>query len=242
VSRPVDIIAAVGSSPAALAAKSATQRIPIVFFLGVDVVKLGLVASYNRPGGNATGVSMIVTSMTPKRLELLDKVLAKFTPIGLLINPSNKAADEESKLAQEAARALGRDLVLVGASTAGEIDTAFETLVRQRVGGLSLWQEAFLETRRDQIVALASHHRLPVVGPIRWFAEGGSLMSYGANIGEAYRQVGIYVGRILKGESPADLPVLQPRTYELVINLKTARALGVEIPPTLLVLADGVIE
>jgi putative ABC transport system substrate-binding protein len=242
VSRSVDIIAAVGSSPAALAAKSATQRIPIVFFLGVDVVKLGLVASYNRPGGNATGVSIIVTSLTPKRLELLDKVVAKSAPIGLLINPANKAADEESKLAQEAARALGRDLVVVGASTAGEIDTAFEKLVRQRIGGLSLWQEAFLATRRDQIVATALHHRLPVVGPIRWFAEGGVLMSYGANIGEAYRQVGIYVGRILKGTSPADLPVLQPTTYELVINLKTARSLGIEIPPTLLALADGVID
>jgi putative tryptophan/tyrosine transport system substrate-binding protein len=242
VSRPVDIIAAVGSSPAALAAKSATQMIPIVFFLGVDVVKLGLVASYSRPGGNATGVSIIVTSLTPKRLDLLDKVLPKSAPIGLLINPTNKVADEEFKLAQEAARALGRDLVLVGASTVGEIDTAFETLVREGVGGVSLWQEAFLETRRDQIVALALRHRIPVVGPIRGFAEAGALMSYGANIGEAYRQVGIYVGRILKGKSPADLPVLQPTTYELVLNLKTARTLGLKIPPTLLAIADEVIE
>jgi putative tryptophan/tyrosine transport system substrate-binding protein len=242
VSRPVDIIAAVGSSPAALAAKSATRRIPIVFFLGIDVVKLGLVASYNRPGGNATGVSMIVTSLTPKRLELLDKLLPKFAPIGLLINPANKVADEESKLAQEAARALGRDLILIGAATAGEIETAFDTLTEQRVGGLAVWQEAFLESRRDQLVAMALRHRLPMVGPIRRFTEVGALMSYGAKIAEAYRQVGIYVGRILRGQSPAELPVLQPTTYELVINIKTAKMLGLEIPPTLLAIADEVIE
>jgi putative tryptophan/tyrosine transport system substrate-binding protein len=242
VSRPVDVIAAVGSSPAALAAKSATQRIPIVFFLGADVVELGLAASYNKPGGNATGVSMIVTSLTPKRLELLDKLLAKSAPVGVLVNPTNRLADGESKLAQEAARALGRDLILVGAATAGELEAAFDTLARQRAGGLAIWQEAFLESRRDQIVTLALRHRLPIVGPIRAFTEAGALMSYGANLGEAYRQVGIYVGKILKGESPADLPVLQPTTYELIINLKTARALGLEIPPTLLTLADEVIE
>jgi putative tryptophan/tyrosine transport system substrate-binding protein len=241
-SRPVDVIAAVGSSPAALAAKSATQRIPIVFFLGVDVVELGLAASYNKPGGNATGVSMIVTSLTPKRLELLDKLLPKSAPIAVLVNPTNKLADGESKLAQDAARALGRDLILVGAATAGELETAFDTLAGQRAGGLAIWQEAFLADRRDQIVALALRHKLPIVGPIRAFTEAGALMSYGANIGEAYRQVGIYVGKILKGESPADLPVLQPTTYELVINLKIAKALGLEIPPTLLALADEVIE
>jgi putative ABC transport system substrate-binding protein len=242
VSRPVDVIAAVGSSPAALAAKSATQRIPIVFFLGADVVELGLAASYNKPGGNATGVSMIVVSLTPKRLELLDKLLAKSAPIGVLINPRNRLADEESKLAREAARALGRALILVGAATAGEVDAAFDTLAEQRAGGVAVWQEAFLESRRDQIVALALRNRLPMVGPIRRFTEAGSLMSYGANIGEAYRQVGIYVGKILRGQSPAELPVLQPTTYEMVINLKTAKALGLEIPPTLLALADEVIE
>jgi ABC-type uncharacterized transport system substrate-binding protein len=242
VSRPVDVIAAVGSSPAALAAKSATQRIPIVFFLGADVVELGLAASYNKPGGNATGVSMIVTSLTPKRLELLDKLLAKSAPVGVLVNPTNRLADGESKLAQEAARALGRDLILVGAATAGELEAAFDTLARQRAGGLAIWQEAFLESRRDQIVTLALRHRLPIVGPIRAFTEAGALMSYGSNIGEAYRQVGIYVGKVLKGESPADLPVLQPTTYELVMNLKTAKALGLTVPDKLLALADEVVE
>ena len=242
VSRPVDVIAAVGSSPAALAAKSATQRIPIVFFLGVDLVEMGLVASYNRPGGNATGVSMIVTSLTSKRLELLDWLLPKAAPIGFLVNPTNRVVDEESKLAQEAARALRRNLILVGASTAGELDAAFDTLARQRAAGLAIWQEAFLESRRNQIVALALRHRLPIVGPIRAFTEAGALVSYGSNIGEAYRQVGIYVAKILKGSSPADLPVLQPTTYELIINLKTARELGLTIPDKLLALADEVIE
>jgi putative tryptophan/tyrosine transport system substrate-binding protein len=242
VSRPVDVIAAVGSSPAALAAKSATQKIPIVFFLGADVVELGLAASYNKPGGNATGVSVIAVSLTPKRLELLDKLLAKSAPIGVLINPTNRLADGESKLAREAARALGRDLILVGAAMAGELEAAFDTLAGQRAGGLAVWQEAFLESRRDQIVALALRDRLPMVGPIRRFTEAGALMSYGANIGEAYRQVGIYVGKILRGQSPSDLPILQPTTYELVINLKTARALGLDVPPTLLAIADEVIE
>jgi putative ABC transport system substrate-binding protein len=242
VSRPVDVIAAVGSSPAALAAKAATQRIPIVFFLGVDVVKVGLVASCNRPGGNATGVSMTVTSLTPKRLDLLDGLLPKSAPIGFLVNPANRGADAESKLAQEAVSALGRGLILVGASTASELDLAFDTLAWQGVSGLAMWQEAYLESRRDQIVALALRHRLPMVGPIRSFAEAGALMSYGADIAEAYRQVGIYVGKILKGASPGDIPVLQPTTYELVINLKTAKNLGLQIPDKLLVLADGLIE
>jgi putative ABC transport system substrate-binding protein len=242
VSRPVDVIAAVGSSPAALAAKSATQSIPIVLFLGVNVVELGLVASYNRPGGNATGVSITVTSLLPKRLELLDKLLAKSAPIGVLVNPTNKFSDGESKLAREAARALGRDLILVGAATADEIEMVFGTLAAQKVGGLAVSQEAFLESRRNQIVALAFVHRLPLVGPIRVFAERGALASYGSDVGEAYRQVGIYVGKILKGASPADLPVLQPTKFELVVNLTTAKALGLDIPPTMLALADEVIE
>jgi putative ABC transport system substrate-binding protein len=242
VSRPVDVIAAVGSSPAALAAKSATQRIPIVFFLGVDVVELGLVASYNRPGGNVTGVSIIVASLLPKRLELLVKLLPKSAPIGVLVNPSNRFSDGETKLAREAARALGRDLILVEAATAGEIEKAFDTLTEKKAGGLAVSQEAFLESRRKQIVALAFVHRLLLVGPIRAFTEAGALVSYGSNIGEAYRQVGVYVGKILKGASPADLPILQPTEFELVINLTTARALGLEIPPTLLAIADEVIE
>jgi putative ABC transport system substrate-binding protein len=243
VSRPVDVIASVGSSPAALAAKAATQRIPIVFFLGVpDVVELGLVASYNKPGGNATGVSMLVASLLPKRLELLDKLVVKSAPIGVLINPTNRFSDGESKLAREAARALGRDLILVGAATAGDVEMAFDTLMAQKAGGLAVSQEGFLESRRDQIVALALGHRLPLVGPIRAFTEAGALMSYGHDIGDAYRQTGIYVGRVLKGEKPADLPVMQPAKFEFVINLPTARLLGIQIPPTLFAFADEVIE
>ena len=241
VSQHVNVIAAVGSSPAALAAKSATQKIPIVFFLGADAVELGLVASYNKPGGNATGVSIIVTSLTPKRLELLDGLLAKSAPIGVLVNPNNKLVDAESRLAQEAARALGRDLILARAGTVGELEAAFDTLAGQRAGGLAVWQEAFLASRRDQIVELALRHRLPMIGPIRPFAEAGSLMSYGAKIAEAYREVGVYVGKVLKGESPADLPVLQPTTHELVINIKTANALGLTVPASLLAQADEVI-
>jgi putative ABC transport system substrate-binding protein len=242
VSRPVDVIATVGSSPAALAAKSATQRIPIVFFLGVDVVEMGLVASYNRPGGNATGVSIQIASLLPKRLELLDKLLAKSAPIGVLINQANRFSDGETKLAREAARSLGRGLILVGASTADEIEMAFDTLTMQKAGGLAVSQEAFLESRRNQIVALALGHMLPLVGPIRAFAEAGALVSYGHDIAEAYRQTGIYVGRVLKGEKPADLPVMQPTRFELVINLRTARTLSIEIPPTLVALADEIIE
>jgi ABC-type uncharacterized transport system substrate-binding protein len=242
VSLPVSVIAAVSSSPAALAAKSATQRIPIVFLLGADAVGLGLVASYNKPGGNVTGVSVTATSLTPKRLELLDGVLVKSAPVGLLVNPTNKLADEESKLAQEAARVLGRELIIVGAGSAGEIDAAFETLARRGAVGLAVWQEAFLLSRRDQIVTLAQHYRLPIITQGRQFAEAGALMSYGTNTSESYRQVGIYVGKILRGTSPADLPVLQPTTYELVINLKTAKALDLRITDKLLTLADEVIE
>jgi len=187
-------------------------------------------------------VSVVDTSLTPKRLELLDGLLAKSAPVGLLVNPTNRLVDTEMKLAREAARALGRDLIVVGAATEGEIDAAFETLARQRASGLAIWQEAYLVSRRHQIVALAQRHRLPTIHPDRRLTEIGGFMSYGTNPSESYRQVGIYAGKILKGASPADLPVLQPTTYELIINVKTAKALGVEIPPKLLALADEVIE
>ena len=225
-SSPVNVIAAVGSSPAALAAKSATQKIPIVFFLGADVVELGLVASYNRPGGNATGVSVIDTSLTPKRLELLDVLVPRSAPIAELVNPTNRLLDAELKVAREAARTLGRDLIIVGAGADAELDAAFATLAQRGAGGLAVWQEAFLTNRRRQIVALAQGYRLPTVYPNRL----------------SYRQVGIYVGKILRGASPADLPVSQPTTYELVINLKTAKALGLDVPATVLARADEVIE
>jgi putative ABC transport system substrate-binding protein len=242
VSRSVDVLVTVPSSPAALAAKAATSSIPIVFYLGADPVELGLVSSYNRPGSNATGVSVIVSSLTPKRLELLDGFLAKSLPLALLVNPTNKLVDAESKLAEEAAQALGRKLIVIGAGTESEIDLAFETLAQKGAGGLAIWQEAFLVARRNQIATLAERHRVPTIYPIRLPMKAGGLMSYGSNPFELYRQVGIYVGKVLKGTSPADLPVLQPTAFELVINLKAAKALGLTIPPSLLARADEVIE
>jgi putative ABC transport system substrate-binding protein len=206
------------------------------------VVELGLVASYNLPGGNLTGVSVIPTSLTPKRLELLDGLLPKSAPVALLVNPTNRLASAEVKLAEEAARALGREIIVVPAGTEGEIDAGFESMARQRAGGLVVAQEAYLTGRRDQIVALAQRHRLPAIYTIRQFPEIGGFISFGTNTSESYRQVGIYAGRILNGEKPADLPVQQPTKFELIINLKTARALGLTIPPTLLARADEVIE
>jgi len=166
----------------------------------------------------------------------------KSAPLAELVNPTNRLLEEELKLAHKAARALGRELIVVGAATEGEIEAAFDSLARQRPGGLTVWQEAFLTSRRHQIVALAQRHKLAVIAHVRQFAELGGLMSYGTNPSESYRQVGIYVGKILKGTSPTDLPVLQPTTYELVINLKAAKSLGLQIPDKLLALADEVIE
>ncbi len=241
-SLPVSVIVAAGSSPAALAAKAATPKIPIAFFLGADAVALGLVASYNLPGGNITGVSIIPTSLTPKRLELLDGLVPKSAAIAVLLNPTNRLSDAELKLAQEAARSLGRELIAVEASTEGEIDAAFEIKARQGARGLVVSQEAYLNSRRHQIVDLAARQAIPTVYPWRSAVEAGGLMSYGADLSDGYRKVGIYTGRILKGAKPADLPVEQPTKFELVINLMTAKALGLTVPPILLARADEVIE
>ena len=242
VSRRVNVIAAVGSSPSALAAKSVTTSVPIVFYLGADAVQLGLVASYNRPGGNVTGVSGIDTSLTPKRLELLDGLTEKTAPLAVLVNPTNRLVGLESRIAVGAAQALGRDLVVLEAGTEQEIDAAFEAIVRKKVRGLAVWQEAFFVSRRQQIVALAQQRRLPAIFPMRLFIEAGGFMSYGANTSESYRQAGVYVGKVLNGAAPSDLPVLQPTIYELIINLTTAKALGIDVPPSLLARADEVIE
>jgi putative tryptophan/tyrosine transport system substrate-binding protein len=242
VSLPVAAIVALPSSPAALAAKAATAKIPIIFALGLDPVELGLVASYNLPGGNVTGVSVIPTSLAPKRLGLIDQLLPKSRPVAVLINPTNRPLAAELKQAEEAARALGRDLIVLEAGSDAEINTAFEALAQRGVGGLAVWQEAFLTARRDQIVALAQRHRLPTIYATRQIAEIGGLISYGSNPAESYRQVGVYAGKILNGARPADLPVMQPTTFELVLNLGTAKTLGLTIPPTLLTLADEVIE
>src|SRR4051812_13043723 len=242
VSLPARVIAAVGSSPSAIAAKAATSRIPIVFYLGVDPVEIGLVASYNSPGGNVTGVCAWQESMTPKLLELLDELLPKSALFAFLINPNNQAANKRAKRAQEAADDIARKLIVVGAGTEGEIDEAFETLARQRAGGLVVDQEAFFTSRRHQIATLGERHELPVLFASRLFAEAGGLMSYASNTSELYRQTGIYVGKVLSGVSPNNLPVLQPTKYELIINLKTAKALGINIPSTMLARADEVIE
>jgi putative ABC transport system substrate-binding protein len=241
VSLPVNVIFA-GPGVAALAAKGATSKIPIVFLIGIDAVESGLVASYNSPGGNVTGVCVWQASMTPKLFEMLHQLLPKAAPFAFLINTNNMFAKRYAvNIAQPAAENLGRNLVVVGAGTEGEIDQVFENLA-QRGGGLVVEQEAFFQSRSGQIAALGLRYKLPVLFASRPFAEAGGLISYSANGPELNHQVGIYVGKILNGASPASLPVFQPTKYELVINLKTAKALSIDIPPTLLAQADEVIE
>ena len=244
VRRRVAVIVANGVLPAN-AAKAATATIPIVFQLGIDPVAIGLVASLNRPGGNVTGSTNITVSLVAKRLQLVRQLLPAVAVIGVLVNPANRFATEaQSRDLQGAAQTLGLGLQLhfLNASTASELDTAFGTLVQERVGALLLTDEPFFNTRVDQIVALAAHHAVPVIYAFREFTMAGGLISYASNLADSMRQVGIYTSRILKGEKPADLPVLQPTKFELIINLKTAKALGLTIPETLLATADQVIE
>jgi putative ABC transport system substrate-binding protein len=242
VARQVDIIVTAPSSPAALAAKDATSTIPIVFLVGADPVELGLVASYSRPGANVTGIDVAPVSLTAKRLEFLNDLVPGSFPIAELVNPTNKVVHTEEKIASEAARTLGRELLFVDASTAAEIPPAFEVLRQKHVVGLAIWFEALFQNNRDEIVALSNQHRLVTVFPTRNFTELGGLVSYGPDFPISYRQVGAYAGKILKGSQPADLPVMTPTTYELVINLKTAKSLSVTIPLTLLARANELIE
>jgi putative ABC transport system substrate-binding protein len=241
-SLPVRLIVAVPSSPAALALKKVTSTVPIVFFIGADPVRLGLVESYNRPGGNITGIVLLSDELTAKRVELLHELISTAAPIALLVNPSNQNFGDVVKNTQQAARAVGRELIVVGATTKSEIEAAFETMARQRAGGLVVWQEAYFAIERALIVTLATRHAIPAIYGPRLFPEVGGLMSYGADRDEMYRLTGVYAGKVLRGTKPADLPVLQPTKFELVINLKTARALGLDVPPTLLARADEVIE
>jgi putative ABC transport system substrate-binding protein len=241
VRRQATVIAAT-STPAAQAAKAVTSTTPIVFTTGADPVELGLVASLNRPGGNVTGVSFLVNELTAKQLEVLHQTIPREGLIGFLVNPAFANAASQMREAQNAAHALGHQLVVLTARTESEIDAAFATLVQQRARGLLTISDPFLNSRRDQLVALAAHHSLPALYPVRDYVVAGGLMSYGTSITDAYRQVGDYTGRILKGEKPADLPVMRPTKLELAINLKTAKALGLDVPPTLLALADEVIE
>jgi putative tryptophan/tyrosine transport system substrate-binding protein len=242
VRRQVTVIVATGGDPAAQAAKVATGTIPIVFVSGSDPVKVGLVASFNRPGGNVSGVHLLLLGMGAKRLGLLHELVPAANPIGVLTNPNFPDAHTQLRDLENAAESLGSELLVLKASTELEIDTAFTNLAQQKIGAVLIASDPFFTTRRDQLAALASRHAIPAMFDLREYAAAGGLMSYGASLTDGYRRGGIYTGRILKGEKPADLPVLQPTKFELVINLKTAKALGLNIPDKLLALADEVIE
>ena len=240
VRRRVAVIAT--NTPTAPVAKAATTEIPIVFVSTGDPVTGGLVASFNRPGGNLTGVGLLGPELETKRLELLHELVAGTTPIGVLVNPANPAADLQLRKLQEAAGVIGRQIDIFRATTSAEIDKAFEIAAKQGTAALLVVQDPFYNSRREQLVALAARHKKPVAYPLREFADMGGLMSYGHDLVDGYRQMGVYAGRVLRGEKPADLPVVQPTKFEFVINLKTAKTLGLAIPASLLVTADEVIE
>jgi putative tryptophan/tyrosine transport system substrate-binding protein len=242
VGRKVDAIAATDSLAAVRAAKSATSTIPIVFMGVSDPVGNGLVASLARPGGNITGISIMSTELMPKRLELLSDLVPHVRAIALLVNPNNPQTERVMRDVLEAARALGLQLSVLKASTESEIDTAFAALVELHAGALAVQADAVFLNRRDQFAAQASRHAIPAIYANREYAASGGLISYGASLTSDYRQGGIYVGRVLKGEKPTDLPVQQPTRFELVINLKTAKALGLTVPQSILARADEVIE
>jgi putative ABC transport system substrate-binding protein len=243
VARQVTVIVAAGSTPVALAAKAATSTIPIVFNMGGDPVKFGLVTSLNRPGGNVTGVSFLVNLMASKRLELLHQIVPAAAPIAYLVNPSSwTAADSERAEVEEAARALGHPLLTLSARTESDVEQAYANLVREQARALIIQGDPFFFDRRQQLATLAARHAIPVVYPLREYVATRGLMSYGTSFAAANRQTGLYVGKILKGSQPADLPVIQSTQFELVLNLTTAKALGLTIPDKLLALADEVIE
>jgi putative tryptophan/tyrosine transport system substrate-binding protein len=242
VHKPVTVLVSTGGDAAALAAKAATATIPIAFIVGGDPVKLRLAASYNRPGGNATGISILSSALEPKRLELLRELVPQASTIAALWDPNHPAYESQLRDVREAARALDLRVQELRASTDAEIDAAFETIAHQRISALLVAAGAFFDTRRDKLVALAARHMVPTMYHFREFTAAGGLMSYGIDSRVVHRQIGVYAGGILKGEKPSDLPVLQPTKFELVINLKTAKTLGLRVPLTLQVAADEVIE
>ena len=240
IRRKVAVIAA--NTPAAPVAKAATTEIPIVFVSTGDPVMVGLVTSFNRPGGNITGVGLLGLELEGKRLGLLHQFLPGTTPIGVLVNAANPAADLQLRELQRTAGVIKRQIDIVRAGTALDIERAFAIAAQQGAGALLVVQDPFYNSQRKQLVALAARHKLPVMYPLREFAEIGGLISYGHDLVDGYRQMGVYAGRVLKGAKPADLPVVQPTTFEFVINLKTAKALGLTIPQSLIATADEIIE
>jgi putative tryptophan/tyrosine transport system substrate-binding protein len=242
VSRQVAVIVAAGGDRPALAAKAATSTIPIVFAGSDFPVKIGLVASLSRPGGNVTGASLFTSELEAKKLAVLRELTPSAPLIAMLVNPTNPSAETDIEDVQKAASSVGQRILLLRASSEAEIDTAFESVLRHRADSLLVAHDPIFLSRRDQFIALAARHRVPAIYEFREFVVDGGLMSYGSKITDNYRLAGNYTGRILKGTKPADLPVQQPTKFELVINLKTAKALGLEVPATLLTRADEVIE
>jgi putative ABC transport system substrate-binding protein len=242
VAIPVDVLIAGGGEPAPVAAKAATSTIPIVFAMSGDPVKLGLAASFNRPGGNATGINILTTQLDPKRLGLLHDLVPGSDTIGFLAHASFPPSESQISAAQDAARSIGIRLHVLRVDNPREIEAAFESFVQQRMRALAIASSPYFDTQRKQIIALAARHALPAMFHFREYAQDGGLVSYGIDIVDSYRQVGLYTSQILKGAKPADLPIMLPTKFDLVINLKTAKALGLTIPSGVLAIADEVIE
>ncbi|MEI6202736.1 MAG: ABC transporter substrate-binding protein [Enhydrobacter sp.] len=242
VSRRVDVLVAAGGEPAAVAAKAATSTIPIVFAIGGDPVKAGLASSFGRPGGNITGISLLTTAPEAKRLGILHDLAPKASVIGALINPSYQEAAAQARELEESAHTLGVKLRILHAKNQEELDGAFATLVQERIDALLVSADPFFDTKRDRFIAFAAQNRLPAIYQFREVAVAGGLMSYGVSLPDGYRWMGEYTARLLKGAKPADLPIVQSIKFEFVINLRTARALGIEVPPLLIARADEVIE
>ena len=242
VAKGVATIVAIGGAPAVVAAKSVTSTIPIVFTMTADPIQLGLVASLNRPGGNITGIAILGVALEAKRLEMLHELVPKAKLIALLVNPKNPQVEIQTNDLAAASRTAGQELVILRASNNPEIDAAFATLADRGAGAVIIGQDTFFTSQTAQLAALATRYAIPAISPWREHTRAGILMSYGASLTDAYRQAGVYAGRILKGEKPANLPVVQPTKFEMAINLKTAKALGLTVPPSLLAQADEVIE